>query len=98
MKRVLVLLAVTTVGGCLPDRAKDVAICRTEADRFYEGYRAVDVDNPRSEFIIGCMANKGYIFNIMPSDCSSERPLVTQPTCYASNSWLSWIIDHFSAQ
>lgn len=98
MKRVFVLLAFTTLGGCLPERAKDVAICRIEADRFYEGYRAVDVESPRSEFIIGCMANKGYNFTIMSADCNSQRPLATQPTCYASNSWLSWIIDRFSAQ
>jgi hypothetical protein len=98
MKRFFVLLAVIILGGCLPDRVKDIASCRSEADRFYEGYRTVDVDSPRSEFIIGCMANKGYNFTIMPADCNSQRPLATQAACYASNNWVFWIIDYFNAR
>jgi hypothetical protein len=95
MRRAVVLLAVIALGGCLPDRAKDVAACRAEADHFYQGYRAVDVDNPRSQYIIGCMAANGYDFTIVPSDCSSQNPLPTQPACYTHNSWLYWIIDQF---
>ena len=60
MRREVVLLVVIALGGCLPDQAKDVAACRTEADRFYPTYEAVDPNNPSSQFIIACMATKGY--------------------------------------
>ena len=66
MKREFVLLLAIFLGGCLPEQAKDVAACRIEADRFYKGYRTADVDSPRSQYIIGCMAAKGYDFNIAP--------------------------------
>ena len=97
MKREFVLLAAITLGGCLPDQAKDVAACQTEADRFYEGDRAVDVDNPRSQYIISCMAAKGYDFDYLPADCDSRHPLATQPTCYAPKIWPAWIADKFRA-
>jgi hypothetical protein len=95
MRREVILLMVISLGGCLPDQAKDVAACQTEADRFYQGYNAVDVDNPRSHYIIACMAAKGYDFTILPADCDSRHPLPIQPACYAPNSWLAWIIDQF---
>ena len=95
MRRAVLLLVAMALGGCLPDQAKDVAACQAEADHFYNGDHAVDVDNPRSQYIIGCMAAKGYDFSIAPADCSSQRPLPTQPACYTSNSWLGWIIDQF---
>jgi hypothetical protein len=97
MRREVVLLAAFAVGGCLPDQAKDVTDCRVEADRFYQGYSAVDVNDPRSQYIIACMASKGYDFDISPANCDSRHPLATQPTCYASHNWLAWIIDQFRA-
>ena len=75
MRRALALLALISLGGCLPDNAKDVAACRAEADRFYQGYIAVDVDSPRSQYIIGCMAAKGYDFTVTPDDCNSQHPM-----------------------
>jgi hypothetical protein len=95
MRREVALLMVITLGGCLPDQAKDVAACQTEANRFYQTYKAVDPDDPSSQYIISCMAAKGYDFSISPADCDSRHPLPTQPACYAANSWLDWIIDQF---
>jgi hypothetical protein len=95
MKREIVLLVAFTVGGCLPDQgtAKNMTTCRLEADRFYQGFNTVDVNNPRSQYIIACMAAKGYDFDISSADCDSRHPLTTQPTCYVSSNWLAWIID-----
>jgi hypothetical protein len=96
VKREVILFAAAIVlAGCSPDRARDLAACRAEADHFYQGYQAVDVDNPRSQYIIGCMATKGYNFDILPADCDSRHPLPVQPACYTSNSWLAWIVDQF---
>ena len=95
MRRAVLLLVAMALGGCLPDQAKEVAACQAEADHFYNGNGAVDVDNPRSHYIIGCMAAKGYDFTIAPADCNSQHPLPTQPACYAPSSWLGWIIDQF---
>ena len=95
MRRAFVLLLVFGLGGCLPDQANDIAACQAEADHFYNGYRAVDVDNPRSQYIIGCMAAKGYNFTIEPENCSSQHPLPTQPACYTPSSWIDWVIDKF---
>ena len=95
MKRTVVLLVAITLGGCLPDRAKDVAACRLEADRFYQVYQDVDVGNPRSQYIIACMAAKGYDFDVSPADCDSRHALPAQPACYTPNGWLAWLIDQF---
>jgi len=86
---------VITLGGCLPDQAKDVAACRTEAERFYHTYEAVDPSNPSSQYIIACMAAKGYNFTISSADCDSVRPLPTQSACYEPNSWLDWGMEKF---
>jgi len=98
MRRKVFLLGLITLGGCLPDQAKDMAACRTDADRFYQGYRAADVDNPRSQYIIGCMAAKGYDFTIAPADCDSRHPLPTQPACYTPSSWLAWMSNQFRSR
>jgi len=95
MKRTVVLLVAITLGGCLPDRAKDVAACRLEADRFYQVYQDVDVGNPRSQYIIACMAAKGYDFDVSPADCDSRHALPAQSACYTPNGWLAWLIDQF---
>ena len=97
MRRELVLLAAISLGGCLPDQAKDVATCRMEADRFYQAYNAIDADNPRSRYLIACMAAKGYDFDVSLADCDSRHALPTQATCYKSNSWLGWTVDKFHA-
>jgi hypothetical protein len=95
MRREVILFMAFALGGCLPDQGKasDVAACQTEADRFYQGYNDVDVNNPRGQYIIECMASKGYVFEISPADCDSRRPLTHQPTCYASQSWMMRIAD-----
>jgi hypothetical protein len=95
MKRLVILLMVFALGGCLPGqvKAKDVAACRIEADRFYQGFNDIEVNNPRSQYIIECMAAKGYDFEISPADCDGKRPLVTQSACYARHSWMAWVAD-----
>ena len=92
----IVFLLMTTVAGCLPDRAtKDVTVCRTEADRFYPTPESIDANDPRSQFIIECMAAKGYDFTISATNCDGRHPLPTQAACFESNSWLRRLIDHF---
>src|ERR1043165_9496266 len=95
MKREVILFMAVALGGCLPDRVKaeDVAACRMEADRFYQGHNSIEVNNARSQYIIECMAAKGYDFESSPADCDGRRPLATQPACYASQSWMAWIAD-----
>jgi len=90
----VVLLLAFTAGGCLPNQVTEkITLCRMEADRFYEGYNTADVNNPRSQYIIACMAAKGYDFDVSSADCDSRRPLTTQPACYIPNNWLAWIVD-----
>jgi hypothetical protein len=91
MRHAFALLALVSLGGCLPENSGDLAACRTEADRFYQGYVAADVDSPRSQYIIGCMAAKGYEFTVAPEDCNSLHPLPTQSTCYTPGGWWAWI-------
>jgi hypothetical protein len=95
MNRIVVLLMAITLGGCLPDQDKDLAACQSEADRFYQGYNAVDPDDPRSQYIIECMATRGYEFDVLPAGCDSSRPFPNQPACYTPNRRFSWIIDRF---
>ena len=95
MRRAVLLLVVMVLGGCLPDQAKDVAACQVESDRFYQAYNAADPDDPRSQYIIACMAAKRYDFTILPADCDSRHSLPTQPACYTPNNWLAGIIDEF---
>jgi len=92
----LLLLATITLGGCLPDQAKNLAACQAESDRFYRTYQGGDMDNPRSQFIIACMAAKGYEFTIVPKDCDSHHSLPNQPACYILSGWPAWAIDRFS--
>jgi hypothetical protein len=99
MRREAILLIAVWLGGCLPDQTKanDLTACRIEADRFYQGYSAADAGNPRSKYIVDCMATKGYDFDVSAADCDSRRALVTQSACYAAQGWLarivSWIRD-----
>jgi hypothetical protein len=98
MRQSAALLLMFALGGCLPDRAKDLAACETEANRFYQTYKATDPEKPSSRYLIGCMATKGYEFTIAPVACSSRRPLPTQATCYAATNWLVSIIDRFRSE
>ena len=85
------------VAGCSPDQARDVAACGVEADRFYQGYNTADVNNPRGQYVIACMAEKGYDFDVSPANCDSRRSLVMQPTCYVARGWMAWITDRSRA-
>ena len=67
--------------------------CQAEADRFYQGYQNDDVNNPRSRYIIECMASKGYEFDISPSGCDSRHSLPIQPACYVATDWVSRTIE-----
>jgi hypothetical protein len=87
-----VLLIASTLGGCLPDRAKVMAACEKEDARFYATYKAVNPDDPSSQYIIGCMAAKGYEFTIAPEDCDGQHPLPTQATCYVPAGWFDWAL------
>jgi hypothetical protein len=82
MRYAVFLSLLITLKGCLPDQAKDVAACVTEAERFYRMYKAVDPEDPSSQYVISCMAAKGYQFTVSPADCDSRYPLPTQATCY----------------
>jgi hypothetical protein len=100
MRLAVGLFVTLLLGGCLPDQAKstDVTACRDEADRFYQAYNNADMNNPRSKYIVACMAAKGYIFEVSPADCDSRHALVTQSTCYVSKSWIAWIFGRFRSQ
>jgi len=93
VSRKAVLLIALALGGCLPDRSKDMAACENEASRFFQTYKAVDPDSPSSQYIIQCMATKGYDFSIAPSDCDSKHPLPLQPACYTPENWFAGWID-----
>jgi hypothetical protein len=95
MTHEIALLAALFLAGCSPSQSETVAACRIEADRFFQGYNDVDVNNPRSRYVIECMAAKGYDFDISPTDCDSRHPLATQATCYRSQSWLTRVRSHF---
>jgi hypothetical protein len=91
------LLLLTMLAGCLPDKSKDLALCRREADRFFQASIADDPSSPKSDFIIGCMAEKGYDFTVVPRDCDSRYPFPTQSACYSPNDWLEWTVDRLKA-
>ncbi len=95
MRREIALLMLITLGGCLPDQAKDMAACQTEAERFYQKYKSVDPNDPSSQYIIACMAAKGYDFTILAADCDYQYPLPTQSACYTPNGLIDRGIDRF---
>src|SRR5260221_6291579 len=83
------LLTVSAINllGCSQNKTASLAECQREADRFYQGYQTDDATNPRSQYIIECMASRGYDFDISSAECDSRRSLPTQSTCYASKNW-----------
>jgi hypothetical protein len=82
-----------SLAGCGPDKAKDVFACEGQASRFFQTYHAVDLNAPSSQYIMECMATKGYDFSIQPADCDSHRPLPTQAACYTPQNWLAAMYD-----
>jgi hypothetical protein len=91
----VVLLAAINLAGCSPNKSTDMAACQTEADRFYQGRKVADMDDPRSRYIIECMATKGYEFDVYPAACSDRDPFPTQPACFVRSNWLARMFDHF---
>ena len=87
-----VILIALTLGGCLPDRAIVLAACDKDAGRFYATYKAINPDDPSSQYIIGCMATKGYDFTVAPKDCDGRHPMPRQATCYVPSGWFDWIV------
>ena len=94
-RRAFVLLVAFALAGCLPDQANDLAAYQTEADQFYQTYQAIDADDPRSRYIIGCMAAKGYDLDVSPVECDGQHRLVTQSACYTPESRIARFIDQF---
>jgi hypothetical protein len=99
MRRIAVagsgLLLAVSLGGCVQDQAKNVFACEAQASRFFQTYRAVDPNAPSSQYIIQCMAARGYDFTIAPADCDSRRPLPVQAACYTPRNWLAGLIDRY---
>ena len=73
-----------------------MAVCQSEVMRFYPTYMASNLDDPGTRYIIGCMAAKGYQFEVAAADCNSRYPLPTQPACYTPQGWLAGLIDRWS--
>ena len=90
---VLPFAIMVTLAGCSQDKAAAIDACQTEADRFFQGYRTDDVTNPRSRYVIECMAAKGLDFDITPAGCDSRKALPSQPACYVSNFWFDQLTD-----
>lgn len=98
MRVIVLILLMIVAEGCSPGKQNDLHACRMDADRFYQGYQADDVDNPRSRYIISCMAAKGYEFDISSVDCDSKHSLPTQSTCYVSAGWAGRILERLPGQ
>lgn len=98
MKPAVLVLIIVALAGCSSDKAQQLATCRAEADRFYQGYRDDDAANPRGRYIVECMASKGYEFDVSPADCDSRRALLPQQACYVSTSWIGRLIDRFRTE
>jgi hypothetical protein len=77
------VLGTISLSGCGSDPSADLTTCQESADRFFPGYQAANVDSPRSQFIIGCMASKSHQFYFLRDGCDTKRPLITQPSCYS---------------
>ena len=95
MRRELILIAAVAVAGCTPDQAKDMAACQAEVMRFYPAYIASKLEDPGTRYIIGCMAARGYEFEVTSADCNSRYPLPTQAACYAPRNWIAGAFDRF---
>jgi hypothetical protein len=85
------MLQLLNLAACVPEPTRALADCQKEADRFFMTYRNDDPENPRSRYIVECMASKGYDFTVEPKGCDNRYPLTTQPACYSRQGWLKWI-------
>ena len=95
MKRAIILLTIMmALISCSQERENVLTACEVQADRFYQRYQSASSDDPRSQYIIGCMATKHYRFDISSPSCVSHRPFASQFACYAPVDWFAWIIDH----
>ena len=83
------------LAGCLPEKSGELLSCRTEAERFYPSYLAADPTAAAGQFVIACMASKGFRFSIEATDCDSRYPMTLQSTCYSSDTWASALRDKF---
>ena len=93
MRRKAVLLLALALAGCYPDQGSDIASCEAQARRFFHLYKAADPNDPSSQYLIECMAAKGYAFTVAPSDCDSKQVLPTQAACYVPENWLAGLYD-----
>jgi hypothetical protein len=89
------LVLALSLGGCMGEQAKEMFVCQSQASRFFPTYHAVDINAPSSQYIIQCMATKGYDFTIVPSDCDSKHPLPVQAACYTPHNWFAGLLDRY---
>jgi hypothetical protein len=89
LERGIIVSLLLNLAACLPDQTKSLAVCQKEADRFFMAFRNDDPANPRSRYIIECMAAKGYDFTVERDACDNRYPLTTQPACYSRQGWLN---------
>ena len=87
------LFVAVSLAGCSPNKATAMAACQKDADRFYQGSQEDDMDDPRSRYIIECMATKGYDFDVYPAACTDRHPFPTQPACFVRSNWLARMYD-----
>src|SRR5258708_8867433 len=85
----LLTVSAMTLLSCSQSSTSSLAECQREADRFYQGYQTDDAANPRSKYLIECMASRGYEFDISSAQCDSRRSLPAQSTCYVSENWVA---------
>ena len=98
MRPAIFFIMLLALANCSSGKGQDLAACRTDADRFFQGYRDDDAANPRGRYIVACMAAKGYEFDVSPTNCDSGRALLTQQACYVSSSWITRLFDLFRTE
>ena len=80
----------------LPNAAVDLAACQLQAQRFYQTFRANDLNDPSSPYIVGCMESQGYEFSMLLENCDGRHPLANQAACYTPTSWFGAMLDRYS--
>jgi hypothetical protein len=91
VKVFLLVLTAVILAGCSQD--EKLAACQAKADRFFPTFKPTDSDDPRSQYIIECMAANGYDLDVVPKDCDNNRPFAIQAACYRRDSWFNDIFD-----
>jgi hypothetical protein len=87
----LIVLTAVILTGCSQD--EKLAACQVNADRFFPTFKPTDSDDPRSQYIIECMAANGYDLDVVPKDCDNNRPFAIQAACYRRDSWFNDLFD-----